>query len=171
MRGHVGRQRAAWATVGEYLRRNPGSLAAQVLNTPLTLSLARSAYQHADPTELISPSRFASASALREHLIERVLEVAYPLAEQRSQATRWLSWLAHQMGTDRDLGWWEIPTGVPRWKLQMVMATAAILTGLLTIIGASILVEIHFPTRTTVFTGGRVVSETPSRERASSMGS
>jgi WD40 repeat protein len=63
------------------------------------------------------------------------------------------------MGTDRDLAWWVITTWVPRWKLQLVTAAAAILTGLSILMVASILLEVYFPTETTFFTGGRRESE------------
>jgi WD40 repeat protein len=155
-RGQVGQQRHAWATVGDYLRTNPDSVAAQVLSTPLALSLARSAYQHSKPTELVDPERFSSASDLRSHLIERVLVEAYPRDDQRSQARQWLSWSAHHMGTDRDLGWWQIPTWVPRWKLQLAMAGAAVLTSLISILVASTVLDALFPTHT-VFDRGQWV--------------
>lgn len=145
VRGEVGARRDAWNRVGEYLRQNPDSVAAEVLATPLALSLARSAYQSADPTDLVEPATFRSTAALREHLIKRVLDAAYPdppkltqamrwlpglRPPERAQAIKWLSWLAHHMGSGRDLAWWEIPTWAPHRRVQILMAAAAVLTGL-----------------------------------------
>lgn len=43
-----GGQREGWEKVAAFLQEHPGSVAARVLNTPLTLSLARDAYRHAE---------------------------------------------------------------------------------------------------------------------------
>jgi WD40 repeat protein len=149
MRGQVGQQRAAWGRVSDYLRQNPDTAAARALSTPLMLSLARSAYQHTDPSELVAPDGFSSPTALREHLVERVLVAAYPDESQRMAAAHWMSWIAHHMGTSRDFGWWEITTWVPRWRLQMSMASAAVGTGLLCSILGAILILI-VPTQTLI---------------------
>jgi WD40 repeat protein len=156
LRDQVGRQREAWAAVGDYLRGNPGSVAAQVLSTPLTLTLARAAYQHSDPTELVVPKRFSSAADLRAHLVERVLVAAYPDEALRQRTTRWLSWLAHHMGVDREVGWWEIPTWVSRWQLAFVMAGTAMLTGLITTGFGSILLGMLYPTESYSYRGAIV---------------
>ena len=105
----VGSQRDRWAQLGDYLIAHPGSVAARALNNPLTLSLARAAYQHQDPTSLTNPETFPTEAALRAHLITRTLITAYP-DHQRAHATRWLAGIAHHLGSDRDLAWWHIPT-------------------------------------------------------------
>ncbi|MGH3845896.1 MAG: NACHT domain-containing protein [Pseudonocardiaceae bacterium] len=116
----VGYQHDRWAQVGEYLIHHPDSVAAHALNNPLTLSLARATYQDQDPTPLTNPTEFPTVAALREHLIERSLITAYPDEDQRAHATRWLAWIAHHMGSERDLAWWHIPAWIPRWQLRRV---------------------------------------------------
>src|SRR5262249_10728616 len=98
----IGAQYNQWAQVGDYLTQHPDSTAAHALNNPLTLSLARATYQDQDPTPLIDPALFSSVAALREHLIDRILITAYPDERQRAHVTRWLAWIAHHLGSDRD---------------------------------------------------------------------
>ncbi len=129
--GQTGRSRQRWHQVGAYLERCPESVAAHALDNPLTLSLARDAYTIQDPTALTDPGRFPSVDAVREHLIDQVLVTAYPDEPQRVQATRWLAWIAHQMGASRDLPWWEIPLWIPPRKLHLARGLAVgLLVGL-----------------------------------------
>ncbi len=122
--GQTGVSRRQWEQVGAYLRHSPDSVAAQVLDNPLALSLARDSYATQDPTVLIDSGRFPTAAALREHLIDQLLVTSYPDERQRAQAIRWLAWIAQQMGPSRDLPWWEIPAWIPQWKLRMTRALA-----------------------------------------------
>ena len=108
-----------WEQVGAYLKRSPSSIAARALDNPLTLSLARDSYTTQDPTVLTDPGRFPTEAAVRENLIDQLLITAYPDEHQRAQVTSWLAWIAHQMGTSRDLPWWEISTWIPQWKLHI----------------------------------------------------
>lgn len=62
---------------------------------------------------LTDPASFPTVDAVRGHLIDQVLITAYPDENQRAHATRWLAWIAHHMGTSRDLPWWESPPGSP----------------------------------------------------------
>ncbi|MGH3938660.1 MAG: hypothetical protein ACRDTG_08470 [Pseudonocardiaceae bacterium] len=110
----IGAQHDRWARVGNYLTQHPDSIAAHALDNPLTLSLTRATYQDQDPTPLTDPTRFPTVAALRAHLIDRILIIAYPDEHQRAHATRWLAWIAHHLGTNRDLAWWRIPTWIPR---------------------------------------------------------
>lgn len=121
----IGLQRDLWQQVGSYLEANPTSVATRGLNNPLTLSLARDTYQKQDPTTLIDPTRFPTVTALREHLIDRILVTAYPDERQRNHATQWLAWIAHHMGSNRDLGWWEIPTWITRRQRYLAVAVVA----------------------------------------------
>ena len=122
VRDQIGAQHDRWAQVGNYLTQHPDSVVANALNNPLTLSLARATYQDQDPTPLTDPARFRTMADLREHLLERVLIVAYPDERQRAHATRWLAWIAHHMGSDlRDLAWWHIPTWIPRWQFRLAV--------------------------------------------------
>jgi hypothetical protein len=118
--GQTGIARRRWEQVGAYLKSCPTSVAARVLDNPLTLSLARDSYPTQDPTVLTDPGRFPSEDALREHLIDQLLITAYPDERQRTHVIRWLSWIAHQMGVGRDLQWWEIRTWIPQWKLRVI---------------------------------------------------
>lgn len=123
----TGEQRQHWKDLADYLRANPGSVAAEALNTPLTLTLARSAYDKLGdnspkPTELTA---LPSVEDIKTRLIGRFLDRAYPvegqpggthlrrLRRKRAQALYYLAWIAHRMRTNRDLPWWRIPTWVP----------------------------------------------------------
>ena len=131
IRDQVGEQRGRWERVARYLQDHPDSVAARALDNPLTLSLARSTYQSQDPTELTVPDRFPTVQTLRGHLIDRVLITAYPDDRQRARASRWLSWIAHHMGTSRDLAWWQIPGWIPRWQLTLITTLTAVLTAVI----------------------------------------
>jgi WD40 repeat protein len=146
IRDQVGLQRSRWEQVAGYLQTRPDSVAAVALDNPLTLSLARSTYQHEDPTGLTDPERFPTTTALREHLIDRVLITAYPLDRQRAYARQWLCWIAHHMGPGRDLAWWQIPRWIPRWKLTLATALTAMLAGLITVMAGEIVLALLFPT-------------------------
>jgi len=122
--GQTGMSRHQWDQVGAYLKRSPNSVAARALDNPLTLSLARDSYTTQDPTVLTDPGRFPTEDAIREHLIDQLLVTAYPDEHQRVQVTRWLAWIAHQMGTSRDLPWWDISTWIPQWKLRITRGLA-----------------------------------------------
>ena len=131
LHGQAGRIRHGWEQVGAYLTRNPDSAAAQALDNPLNLSLSRDAYTSRDPAELTDSSRFPTAEAIREYLIEQFLITAYPDERQRVHAIWWLAWIAHHMGTSRDLAWWGIPVWTPRWQLRLTRgATFGLLAGL-----------------------------------------
>jgi hypothetical protein len=130
LHGQAGPTRQRWKQLAEYLNGNPDSVAAQSLDNPLALSLTRDIYAGRDPIILTDPSRFATVKALHEHLIDQVLVNAYP-EDRRAYATWWLAWIAHHMGTSRDLQWWDIPTWIPRWKLRVARGfTVGIAAGL-----------------------------------------
>lgn len=123
-----GRQR--WQRLVGYLTSNPGSVAAQALDNPLALSLARDAYAGKDPVVLADTGAFPTMGALLGHLMEQILVTAYPDERQRSRAAYWLSWIAHHMGTGRDLPWWGIAASVPAWRLRFLRAlTTALVSG------------------------------------------
>ena len=126
IRDQIGTHRDQWMRVARHLRANPDGIAARALDNPLTLSLARSTYQHQDPAELIDPDRFPTVENLRATLIERVLTTAYPDQRQRAHATEWLSWTAHHLAGNRDLAWWHIPGWLPRWQLTLITTLTAL---------------------------------------------
>jgi hypothetical protein len=72
---------------------------------------------------LTDPASFPSVEAVRKHLLNQLLATAYPDEHQWIHATRWLVWIAHQLGTSRDLAWWEIPGWVPLWKLSLLLGS------------------------------------------------
>ena len=121
----TGPSRQRWEQVSAYLMRDPDSVAAQALDNPLTLSLARDTYTSQDPTVLTDSSRFPTVEAVREHLIDHFLITAYPSERERAHATWWLAWIAYHMGTSQDLRWWDIPTWIPRWKLRLTRVLVA----------------------------------------------
>ncbi len=121
--GQAGLGRERWELLGGYLKRHPDSAVARALDNPLTLSAARDAYASQDPAVLTEITRFPTVQAIREHLLNQLLATAYPDEHQRSQAARWLAWIARQMGTSRDLPWWEIPGWVPIWKLCLIIGS------------------------------------------------
>jgi hypothetical protein len=132
-----GTQRDQWRQVGDYIQARPDSAAARTLDNPLTLTLARAVYRRADPREIADNSRFTSPEALRNHLLTRVMVIAYPDEDGRAEATRQLALLAGHMGNSRDLAWWrDLPSLVPRWQLFLMRGIAAglpagLVTGLL----------------------------------------
>ena len=68
--------------------------------------------------------------ALRGHLLDQVIVVAYSDPIERARITYWLGWLADHMNTQRngptrDLLWWEIPGWIRRWQLGLVGGSRA----------------------------------------------
>jgi hypothetical protein len=127
--GQSGPWRARWEQVGTYLRGHPDTVVARAFDNPLTLSLARDAYAALDPAALTEPGRFATVAALREHLIDQLLVSAYPEEIRRTRVVRRLAWTARHMGSSRDLRWWDIPTWIPGWHLDVARALGCGLIG------------------------------------------
>jgi hypothetical protein len=124
LEGQVGATRLAWQQVADHLLAHPDGVLARTLNTPLTLSLARSAYKGSHARGLLA-RELADEHALRVHLLDQVLVAAYPDARERTYATYWLGWLAHHMSTQpngrtRDLRWWHVPGWIPRGQFGLV---------------------------------------------------
>lgn len=131
----------AWQRVVKHLRDYPHSILAQALDTPLMVTLVRDTYRHGDPAdELIDSSRFASREAIEDHLMDRVLPIAYAQHPSRSappctvdEARQRLGFLARQMNDEgtRDLAWWQIPRWVPAWPRALLTALVVGLVGVL----------------------------------------
>ncbi|MEV6305205.1 hypothetical protein AB0M02_37735 [Actinoplanes sp. NPDC051861] len=121
-RDQVGVQRERWRVVGAYLRSHPLSAATQALNNPLTLTLARDTYRYSDPVALVDTALFPTPAAVRAHLIERLMDQAYPDARNRERAGRFLGWIARNLGDNRDIAWWRLSSSLPRSRL--VVSTA-----------------------------------------------
>ncbi|MGH3853448.1 MAG: NACHT domain-containing protein [Pseudonocardiaceae bacterium] len=127
---------ASWRKVIDHLREHPDGVLAQALATPLMLTVLRDTYgpeQGVD--ELIDASRFGSAQAIEDHLLDRVLPAAYTRHPGQAappytveQAQRWLAQLARRMNAagTRDLAWWHIPRWVPVWP--RAVATVAVMS-------------------------------------------
>ncbi len=131
----------AWQRVVGHLRDHPHSILAQALDTPLMVTLVRDTYRPGDPVdELIDSSRFASREAIEDHLLDRVLPIAYAQHPGQpappctvTEARQRLGFLARHMndvGT-RDLAWWHIPRWVPAWPRALATALVVGLGGLL----------------------------------------
>jgi hypothetical protein len=116
--GQIGKARQVWKDIARHLRAHPDGVLARTLNTPLTLSLARSAYLGRDPRELLT-AELPDEGTVRNRLLDQFLVAAYPDPRKRAHATYWLGWTAHQMhtqadGPTRDLCWWDIPSWLAR---------------------------------------------------------
>lgn len=132
----------AWQRVVEDLHDRPGSILAQALDSPLMVALIRDTYHRSDPVdELIDSNRFASRDAIEDHLLDRVLPIAYARHPGRpappctaNEARQWLGSLAQHMNDEgtRDLAWWQVPCWVPAWPRTLatvlVIGLVAILT-------------------------------------------
>jgi hypothetical protein len=139
LHGQTGTRREQWSRIADYLERNPDSAAAKALDNPLTLSLARDAYASKNPVALADPGAFPTQEALREHLIDQVLVTAYPDERYREHAAHWLAWLTRQMGTSRDLRWWDIPAWIPRSQLRLARVLgSALIAGFVTALALDI---------------------------------
>jgi hypothetical protein len=144
LEGQIGAAGQAWRDVAEYLLAHPDGVLAQTLNTPLTLSLARSAYG-GDPRLLLT-SEPADEDVLRSKLLDRVLITAYRDVKERDHVSYWLGWLAHKMSapdSTRDLAWWQIVTWVTGWQVWLLVGLAAALAWILAVlVGAALLLDL-----------------------------
>ncbi|MEV6302359.1 hypothetical protein AB0M02_23290 [Actinoplanes sp. NPDC051861] len=95
-----------WQRVFAELRRDREGPLAGTFQSPLMVAVARTAYSHpgTDPQELL---RFDGRYDLENHLLDRLVETAYP--EQKERA--YLRYLARQLHVwrERDLVWWQMP--------------------------------------------------------------
>ncbi|TWP54341.1 NACHT domain-containing protein [Lentzea tibetensis] len=120
-----------WQELADFLRTHPRSAVAEALTTPLTISLARDAYADHD-TKPIELAGIARPRDVVERLIGEFLDRAYSndggadrKRDDRRECRRaarervTMTWLARQMGTDRDLIWWQIPTWAPASAVRM----------------------------------------------------
>ena len=127
--GQVGSTRQSWQQVAERLEADPDGVLARTLNTPLTLSLARSAYAAGTRPTCCRPT-WTPSRPCGDTCWTRSSSPPTRTREARAHATYWLGWIAEQMNTQpagptRDLRWWDIPAGcsagagswpVPPWE-------------------------------------------------------
>jgi hypothetical protein len=115
----------SWQRLVDHIRSDSGSAVAQALSTPLMLTLVRDTYRPEGGgrvDELLETNRFCDRTTVEDHLLDRILPVAYAAkpgyAQPRyelSEAQRWLGLIAQQMNRNatRDLAWWLIPHWQP----------------------------------------------------------
>jgi hypothetical protein len=127
-----------WQRLIDHLKERPDGILAQALNTPLMMTLIRDTYgpgEEVDELIDVDGHQFASAQAIEDHLLDRVLTAAYtrhpgrPVAPYTvDQAQRWLGQLARRMNEEgtRDLTWWQFPRWVPVWP--RVFVTVAVMS-------------------------------------------
>jgi hypothetical protein len=134
------RRAHAWAPVSAYLEANPLSALAQVLSTPLMVSLARVIYgdNAREPAELLGAD-FADPGSIAEHLLNELIPAVYPDVPPRrgDQPTRWqaadvmewLTFLAACLGraSSGELAWWQLENAVPK---AVIEAAGGVLGGL-----------------------------------------
>ncbi|MGH3933118.1 MAG: hypothetical protein ACRDTF_24445 [Pseudonocardiaceae bacterium] len=119
---------SGWSDLLAHLRSHPKGVLARGLSTPLTLTLLRDTYQPGDVSELLDPTRHRTSADVEHHLIARILPAAYTPRPGRpapryteQQARHTLTFIARQLGTNRDLAWWHIPRWAP--AIPRVLAT------------------------------------------------
>ncbi|MBN6040439.1 helix-turn-helix domain-containing protein [Amycolatopsis sp. 195334CR] len=138
----------AWDPVLAELRDpaagSPAANLAEVLRTPLMVGLARAVYsdpRDRDPADLLDPSRFPTAHAIEEHLLDTFLPTVYngqqetapglgDDARQRwdlDEVRHWLGFLADDLdrrGTG-DLEWWRLGSSAISRRSRALMVTAS----------------------------------------------
>ena len=115
-----------WSELTGRLRREPGSPIAKALSNPLTLTLVRDTYRSGDDVrellDFCDAVGDVSGEDIQDHLLDRVLPVAYtlPLGAARpryelEEARRALGYIAAGMSREgtRDLAWWRTPAWAP----------------------------------------------------------
>ncbi|GAA2827779.1 hypothetical protein GCM10010441_60210 [Kitasatospora paracochleata] len=152
VRQPAAQDRHRWGGVLEELERadSPaGRRLADVLSTPLMITLARTVYSEStdrDPAELLDATRFPTVHALEAHLLAGFVPTLYrrlapprtvvgrrrsPRTPDPQRAQRWLGVLAHGLLTadynHQDLAWWRIGDSLSRTsRLLAVMLTSAV---------------------------------------------
>lgn len=105
---------AKWEPVFSHLAANPDGPLAKALRSPLMVFLVARIYRGARsaPERLLA---FETQAAIEEHLLEQFVPAVFHGTpgsrggRWRSEDARaWLGNLAALMGTDREIGWWEL---------------------------------------------------------------
>ncbi|MCF3102388.1 helix-turn-helix domain-containing protein [Streptomyces roseoverticillatus] len=133
----------AWDPVLGALREQPrsrgGDHLAEVLTTPLMVTLARAVYSDTpggDPATLLDTHRFGGPGELEDHLLENFTATAYRLRPEHrpdgasrhgfdpERARHWLGYLAHHLTRldTPDLEWWRLGSGLRRPTRTLVTA-------------------------------------------------
>jgi hypothetical protein len=140
----------AWHRLLGALEQDGGTPLARALGTPLMISLLFDTYypqSDRGPDELPDITRFPSQRAVENHLLGRLVPVAYSADRHpgqarprytEEQASRWLRYIAtrldqtHEGGT-QSLEWWKIPAWRPAWPravANLVVVALAVGVGL-----------------------------------------
>ncbi|WP_113701780.1 NACHT domain-containing protein [Nonomuraea lactucae] len=120
--------RDRWEPLLDRLRAEPDGPLATALTTPLMLYLVRTTYEHPGtrPAELLDVSRFGTARAIEEHLLDAFVPATYApyhgLPYAPVQAGRWLGTLAH---APRELRWWNLASGDGVLLTVLILAACA----------------------------------------------
>ncbi|MFB7270648.1 NACHT domain-containing protein [Streptomyces sp. NPDC056244] len=157
-----GEEGSAWKPVLDKLREEPrgpdAARLAEVLSTPLMVSLAGTVYRGApghDPSELLRTARSASPEALEARLLAAFVPAVYdptPTGRETGglrrrepeRAEHWLSYLAAHLDelSTHDLAWWELGTTMRHSSRMLVVGfLAALAFGMTTAIG-NVLVDL-----------------------------
>ncbi|MFE3827451.1 NACHT domain-containing protein [Streptomyces sp. NPDC059092] len=153
-----GRGQESWTVLADGLARDPGGPAARALASPLMVALVRSVYadaapgSRADPAKLTDLSRFPTAAAIEQHLLDRFVPTVYGRASSTEPgARRWdperarrhlghLARCLNQQPTP-DLAWWRLYDAVPAlaatWSRALLWSLPAALSGALRVPRAS----------------------------------
>jgi len=129
-----------WDPVTTRMRADPTGPLAAALSTPLMTSLARTVYGASgnDPGDLCT---LQSATAIENHLLERLLPTAYPRPDAEL-TRRSLALLAHHLEhrlQTTNLAWWQLHRLLPR-AVPVVLVTVllGILTAILALVAKSL---------------------------------
>ncbi|MBB2943794.1 hypothetical protein FB565_003523 [Actinoplanes lutulentus] len=122
--------RDRWAEVFDHLRAHPGGPLAEVLSTPLMVSLARITYRGAgtNPADLLASSTPEEVAGL---LMSRYLSTVYG-----PRPGRWTGTIAYALDRrhSRDVRWWQFDAALlaarPRLTRFLTTTAAALLIGL-----------------------------------------
>lgn len=139
-----------WDPVIGQLRSQPNAPLAQVLTSPLMVSLAATAYvaPKCDPAELLG---FPDEDAIEYHLLEVFIPAVYHNAPPEpgtptqgryspDQARKWLTFLARHLDAlvTNDLAWWQLVNAIPRRTRGIsVGLVAGLLFGIAGVIGGA----------------------------------
>ncbi|MER5434617.1 trypsin-like peptidase domain-containing protein [Streptomyces sp. NPDC002588] len=124
-------ERHRWQKVRHAIEHGEGPLA-EVLSTPLMISLARKAYDgpNTRPAELAESGHTAT---VKRTLLRRYLTSVYPVPAEHRRAARWLTFLAREMrrsqGRDPDFYWWRLARAVPRPVIALLYTLSAAVLG------------------------------------------
>ncbi|AGL17357.1 SARP family transcriptional regulator [Actinoplanes sp. N902-109] len=134
--GYLGRGEdagpARWQPVIDAMRADPGGPLGTAFGSPLMVSVAKAAYRDGtrDPAELVA---FASRHDVENHLVDCLLDVAYPPERGGARQQRWLTFLAvhldRQRDRQREIAWWNLlPAAGPGGVLAVGVASGLLAT-------------------------------------------